>query len=35
MSSRIGFGKDLIEIYGHTSSDLSGEYVADEVVKVV
>ena len=28
-------GKDLIEIYGHAASDLSGEYVADEAVKVV
>ena len=28
-------GKDLIEIYGHAPSDLSGEYVADKAVKVV
>jgi len=34
MNSRV-IGKDLIEIDGHTPSDLSGKYVADEVVKVI
>jgi len=34
MNSRM-IGKDLIEIDGHALMNLSGKYVADEVVKVV